>query len=475
MRSPNRNYQILDNVTLLRGRRSSNAKTNSFSKFPFIFWPNGSPCHIANMYITRKSKNNPEITADGRIPDSKAGTLGQYATYISQLTRYCFTIKCNPIDLTDSTFTDFIEMLSLEPKQSGKPGFQRDAATVVKIANECIQFLSFVGKFYGEPGFIHVDGTISLNVKETVASTFRVRAKTSLTHHSLPIPNREHHRGPISDENIIKMQDAAASISTSDFIEARRLAMLTAFEHTGARRREVASITIPAIRAALKMKIPMLTLVTLKKKGPATRSIPFNAIALNDIKKYIVYREQISARFPTERNDYLFISEKTGAPLKPETLGSEVYKLRMAAGIEEQACAHMFRHAFLTNLFIALLETHKSRSRSEFEAALLSEKDFLKELRKWTGHTNLQSLYTYLDNALALVSKKNDTTTSVHSQRIQALFDKKLVKLTDALARDVITKEQFISDFKELRLLRDNELQRYSQAEQSHYRTTTKM
>lgn len=53
---------------------------------------------------------------------------------------------------------------------------------------------------------------------------------------------------------------------------------------------------------------------------------------------------------------YLLINENTGKAILPITISNEVNKIRKAAGIEENVCAHMFRHGFITNLFIQLIK-----------------------------------------------------------------------------------------------------------------------
>lgn len=208
----------------------------------------------------------------------------------------------------------------------------------------------------------------------------------------------------------------------------------------------------------------MLNLVTVKRGQKFIREIPINALALNWVKKYLGQRFELSKKFPGSKNQFLFISETTGNPLAIETVTSTMSKLRKAAAIPEQACAHMFRHAFITNLFTLLVERHKFQSKDEFEAALINDKVFLKLVQGWTGHKSIDSLRTYIATAFDSPEAAENAAHSVHQTRTLEIYQKQADALYNEFKNGSISAEEYIRENDELQALRDIELKRYGDA-----------
>lgn len=454
--------ETIDYVNLFQRVTPRSVRSYQFYRFPFISWPNKEPCHIANLYLLNLSRLHTQISADGRRPDSKGGTLGQYASNISLLLKRCWLHGIDPYHIDDKFFEDFIIELieELNPKKPGKP--KRKDNTTINIGRECLKFLAWTGDFHGDPNFVSESGTIRISTEEIIRK-FNNARKSILTksHHSFPLPHREHTRSPIPKHNIEKMEQAIRDNTRSSFLRARHLALITLLQHTGARRAEIASLTLTALREAQLMKYPMLRLVTLKRGEIFIREIPINAIALNEVKIYLAERRKIEKQHPESKNDYLFISETTGAPIAIETVTSIIFKVRSAAGIEEQACAHMFRHAFITNLFTLLVERHKFNSQDEFEAALISDKDFLKKVREWTGHKSIESLREYLTTVFEGEKGIGDSAAGVHRTTTLSLYQEKSDALYNEFKNNLITHPEFIRRSDELMALRDLELSRH--------------
>lgn len=131
-----------------------------------------------------------------------------------------------------------------------------------------------------------------------------------------------------------------------------------------------------------------------------------------------------------KKNDhgFVFISQTTGKPLQVNTITQELYQLRKAAGIAEQACAHMFRHAFISKLFIALKEQHQIENLDGFRAVLLDVEGLLSEILQWTGHSSIESLMVYIHQSLNSKARIQKTVDKVHVVGVvnklqQRLFD----------------------------------------------------
>lgn len=455
--------EVLDQVELFERLSAGKARRQAFYRFPYITWPDGSPCHIANLYLLTLSRKHTQISADGRRHDSKGGTIGQYASYISQLIRRCWILRTDPFHISDSIFEDFVIDLIEEISADTPLKRKRLDATIINIGRVCLNFLEWVGQFHGDPNFVSANGTIKISITEIVRSINNQNKTTQhREHHSFPLPHREHSRSPISDHNIKRMEDTIVSSIQSEFSKARDQALIILLQHTGARRVEIASITLRSIKEAMLMQYPMLKLVTAKRGEVYIREVPINTIAFNDVKIYISTRAELAKRFPNSKNDFLFISETTGHPLAVETLGSCVSKIRVAAGIAEQACAHMFRHAFISNLFTLLIERHKFESKDDFEAALINDEVFLKKVQEWTGHKSLRSLRTYLTKVFNYDKTVSKTVHGVHETQTLKLYQRKADALIRKLKEGEISPEQFVLESEELRALRDHELTRYA-------------
>lgn len=455
--------EVLDHIDLFERFSAGRVKKQPFYRFPFITWPNGTPCLIANLYLLQLSKKHPQISADGRRHDSKGGTIGQYASYISQLIRRCWILKTDPYHITDKFFEDFIIDLIEEINIKHPMKRKKLDTTTINIGRVCLNFLEWVGQFHGDPNFVSANGTIRASITETVRNFNNQNKITQQRgHHSFPLPHREHTRSPIPDHNIKKIENAITNSNYSLFRKARDQAVITLLQHTGARRVEIASITLSSTREAMLMKYPMLKLVTVKRGEVFIREVPINTIALNDVKMYISVRAKLANSFPHSKNDFLFISETTGHPIAVETIGSGISKIRIAAGIEEQACAHMFRHAFISNLFTLLIERHKFESKDEFENALINDEVFLKKVQEWTGHKSLRSLRTYLTQVFSYDKTVNKTVYGVHETQTLKLYQRKADTLICKLKEGKISPEQFLLESEELQALRDHELARYA-------------
>ncbi|PZW75186.1 phage integrase family protein [Pseudomonas sp. 2848] len=454
--------ETLDHVDLFQRYAGGKTRKHSFYKFPYMKWPNNEPCNIANLYLLKLSKKHEQISADGRMQDSKGGTIGQYASYISQLIKRCWQYRIDPYHITDKFFEDFIIELIQEsdPRRLDKP--KRKDRTTLNIGRECLNFLTWIGEFHGDPNFVSEKGTIKLTTEEVIR-TFNKHHKVTKTtsHHSFPLPFREHTRSPISEHNVDRMEQAVRDSEKSEFLKARHLALLALLQHTGARRTEVASLTTSALRDAMLMKYPMLKFVTLKRGESFVREFPVNAVALKDVKDYLALRQKLIKSHPENKNDYLFISDRTAKPITPETITKIVANIRDAAGIEEQACAHMFRHAFITNLFTLLVERHKFESKDEFEAALISDKEFLRKVKEWTGHKSVESLRTYLTKVFEGDKSIGNAAESVHQTNTLKIYQKKYDALYKKFKLKEITQDEFMRQSDELMELRDLELSRY--------------
>jgi len=438
--------------------------TRDGSNMPFIVWPDKSPCLIANLYMLslrdRKGRGGKQgLSRRG----SNGGTMGTYASSISQLIRFAYQNNCDFQDLTDSHFTMFINNLRAERDVYDPTLRKKNESTITAVGRNCLDFLSFVGFFFDDEKFVSEDGVIRATKKEVNIkhnSGKLLKTEQYWHHHSFSEGERQGARDKISKENTNKLR-AAVWNDGSRFVQSRRLCLVSLLEGTGARRGEIAEIRVSDVLKADNMSEPMLRIPTFKQGSDAHRFVPVHKQLLSDLKGYIrLYRKRIINRSIGTKNDhdYFFVSETTGKPLKATTLSQEVAHLRKVAGIGEKVCAHMFRHAFITNLFVILIQRHNFENEDQFRASLLSNESFKQEVMQWTGQKNQGSIDHYLHLAFAEIAGYTDTVSGVHLVMAMEQFDQRLMELTDRLEQGMPI-AQYKSELDKLLKLRDEDFE----------------
>jgi site-specific recombinase XerC len=414
--------------------------TKDGSNLPFITWPDGTPCTPANLYMLklRDTDNGRGGLLSRR--GNKGGTIGDYAGKISQLIRFCFNVRKTFLELNDSDFTKFMSDVRMQRYKDNIKQRQKNSETTNHTGQVCLRFLQFLGLYSNQPNFVAPLGIINISLRWSarVGRNGKMYKTESIHHHSFSIGgDAGDTRNPISDSSIQLLRSAVDSAKTSDFLKSRRHLQMSFLEYAGPRRGELAEVTIAAINEAFAMEEPMLTMTTLKKGVPSIRKIPVSKMLLGEARKHVkFYRRDIISKYTItgkSDHDFLFISETTGKPLLETTTTNEINKLAKAAHIREQACPHMFRHAFCTNLFVILFERHKLRSDKEFEIRLLSDEAFLGEVKQYSGHSDLEILRGYIKTAYARINKIPETVSIVQLAMLQQQFESHLLRLLTEL------------------------------------------
>lgn len=386
-------------------------RTVSAGSIPFLHWPNGAWCFEANAYLLAMFLARRSVRCGG-------GTLLTYATQISHLIRFCWGKRLDFIDLSDTDFCRFVAGLSDADPNTAQPS--RDANTVIAIGRECLNFLAYVGRCHGEGDFVGPAGRIVCEYKESrrPASHKRAWATTSRgyrSHRAFPELGEKRIRNPIPMASIDRLRSAAVASSSSAFLLKRRLVMLKLLENTGGRRSEVGLLQVGAIRRAV-MTGGELEMPVLKREEGAHRSLP---VALHDllfVLEYIdVNRASLLRRLGLPDGDLgqIFIDARNGGPLDPRAISKEIHMLRRTAGIESIACAHMFRHRFITKLFVHFILEHQCHNEDEFRRALLDDTTLKRAVIEWTGHRWPESLEPYIHLAFDEITGFAETVDAV--------------------------------------------------------------
>jgi integrase len=148
----------------------------------------------------------------------------------------------------------------------------------------------------------------------------------------------------------------------------------------------------------------MLLVPTLKKRGGQAmyRYLPISRADIAFILQYAeIHRRPIIRRKLKGKSDHgiLLVNGVTGGPLQPNSITQEIRQLAQAAKIKGKACPHMFRHRFLTKLFVALIEQHNIENTDQFRRLLIDGEELKQKVAEWSGHSSLESLDHYIDLA----------------------------------------------------------------------------
>lgn len=418
------------------------------NNMPFMAWPDGSPCLQANAYMI-KVRMQPGRGGNGpsRL-GTKGGTFGEYAGQISHLIRFCYYNKLSFIALSDDDFCNFIDGLRKETKPNKSSQLKRTERTITSIGRRCLSFIAYVGEMNRMHNFVGVGGTISIEMVDSIFYRNGKAFKRSSVHHrSFRTASAKKTRRPIGETTIAKLRDAIDEISTSEFLCNRRHMMISLFEELGARRAEIQAITVDQIIAATKVKKPIITIKTLKRGGMGmTRELELSPPMIDELMNHIRGdRRTIMRRFKdVPDHGFLFVTERGGRPLGIDTFTTEFSVIRQASGIEEQACGHLFRHAFCTNVVAKLIAETQALNPDSFRQTLMTNKMLAERAMSMSGHATLESLLDYVDSAFRVKSKYEQVIHNVEIAMTYENYEKRRKRLREDFKKGKINKEQFI-------------------------------
>lgn len=431
----------LKNIEIIDYFGQNKVQLKSKEKFPFIVYPNGSPCHMANMYLLELEERNRSIHS-----------IKQYASNINYLVNFCFEKKIDFLKLNEGSFIDFTYELRKETDNNNPLKRARNANTLNNIVRTNLDFLNFIGNFHNKPSFVFDNigaKTNSKNIKNGEVSI----EMNGWSHKGLEVPSPRKTRNPIGKEVIDKLYEAIVEKSSSKFLQQRRIIMLRLLEATGARAGEIAIIKVNDVMEAFNND-GFMKMTTLKRKSKNTfRYVQIDLSDLHLIKNYInLYRKKIIKETIGLAKDhgYLFINEHNGDKSFDTVISNDVNVLKKVANIEEQACAHMFRHRFITKQFVNLIKQYKYENQDQFRKALLDTNTLKQKIQQMTGHQNLNSLDGYIDLAFNEVFNSKTVLDKVAVANAYESFDSQLKVLTMELVNGQISPIEFEQKQKEL-------------------------
>lgn len=435
--------------------------TKSRKNIPFVTWPDGQPCLIVNLFLLT-SLNKKKLSTNHR-----GGTLRAYAKDLTHLIRYCFDNNTDFYEMNNSNFIMFMNGIQSERKRNKPDVKKRESNTSLQIGRLTLNFLDFVGHFYNDDNFVTkvIKATKKTLRKESKKNKSQYFEVVYWHHECFETESSFKTRSPVRKVVIDSLYEAVSEIRSDrhtpteqKFLDLRNTCLIRCLEMTGARIEEISEIRVSDIVKAISQKDPKLRLVTVKQ-GEDQLSVRYIPVLHQDLvilkKYYRIYRSKIIKKIIGKKNDhdYFFVSFTTGNKMSSQSLGNLIGGLRRAAGIEEQACAHMFRHRFITKLFVRLLQQFDFENKDDFRRYLLDTNDLKTEIQQYSGHKRLDSLDVYIDEAFKEVSNLNAIVSTVNLHRAYESFDENVERLQHELISGLSVNE-YLERYNELRELR---------------------
>ncbi|MFT6247114.1 MAG: site-specific recombinase XerD [Cognaticolwellia sp.] len=368
---------------------------------PFVTYKNGVPCYEANMYIHK-------LLEDGL----KYQTIRTYANSIIALVYHVESAThLNRFrDITDATFRLFIQGLQSEKQPNGEK--VKSNNRVLEVGIRCLKFLEFVQEYHDLKLFIGKDKANAITVVETthkisIEGSRHKKVVTTTSHICLPSKDAVKRRLPVGEKDALKVWSFIQT-NVNKAVRYRDIALYQLMEQTGGRVQELHLVTVNDFKEARDMNEPSLKMHTLKRKDDqTTRHVPIPHTLVTDIAQYMKYRRKIMKKkglTGDKEHGFLFISTKTGEPFKADSWTTYLNRWKKELGIEGEFHPHLYRHAFITNKLIEIIQQHEDVTNADdFRKHLLNAETFKLQLREWTGHTQLHSLDTYIHLAFAKI------------------------------------------------------------------------
>lgn len=313
----------------------------------------------------------------------KYGSILKISYSLNHLISYCENKK---IELNQFRENDLMNISQLLKKS------EISHNSINYVLKNILNFFNFYGK-----QFLEEDNYSQKMFNAEIHKNNRNK-EDYITHKALWPKSELKIRNPINVENINKIYDEIDNLYCNKFAQKRTRIILKLLEITGARVSEISNLKVLDIVNASSGK-NLLKVKTLKRKENEHRYIPVSIDKLNEIITYIkIFRSKIIKKTIGTENDhgYLLINEKTGRHLTSNTISNDMIRLRKLAKIEQQVCAHMFRHRFITNMFIKLIESYDLENKDSFKNALMDLETLKVHIKEISGHKNVASLDHYI-------------------------------------------------------------------------------
>lgn len=407
--------------TVIRLRGGEKIVSEYIGAFPFMYWPDGRPCELINMYFLDTAKF------------TTGETLRTYASELSHLVRYCAKNNVCISRFSDSDFFTISEELQAERSKLNVLERARNKNTVRSILSRVIQFFLWYQKIFVLPTETPIIGVASES-PQIIIYQKRVRPgrgyswnAISYMHRAMPTSESREPKRPIAlqiiediqqcidSQSIIRNQSSFVLrrflnrpnffMSQLEYIRVRRHFMIWLMRRVGLRPSEMVEIDVDAHSDVLRAKRIIIPTKKRRRNIAPLRSFPITLQDATVFQRYLTARKKYlevlrQAGMGGFYSNALFLGVD-GKSIKKTSLERDFSRLVVKAGYKDvQACFSMFRHRFITYEVIVHLKEFMSETSKRRQ--MMTDTDYesiLKRVATKTGHGSVQSLWHYIDLA----------------------------------------------------------------------------
>lgn len=452
-------FTLAQGLTLFSHFEKDRPVTKDCSGLPFMRWPNGAPCSPANLFmlslLERPGKQGNGLSRSG----SKGGSIGDLASRITPLIRFCFRKGVGFAYLNDGLVAEFVDEVRLEREVGQEDGRRRSENRVQGIVRASLDFLEFVHSFCDGSTINQTDLRTTELARAQITQNPHLSGVRKLREVALSLKTtRSYELATMATDDMQRLKDAIPTDSTSEHVKQRRKLLISILEHTGARRSEVANIKVEDILAAVHAPNPILPLRSKTAVLGNSRAIPVPPALMSDAKAYIDTARRHSVRNRKGRDHgILLVNEITGEALQAESIGNDLNALKRHAGLKNQASPAMFRHGFIFNLFEQAIKQHRILSPSDFRDAFAANATFCVQIMNLTGHQSPASLERYIDLAFEAMGGDPLSATEARTVRIYRIYEHASDRLRERL-RQGMPKADYAAELEALKERRLSDL-----------------
>lgn len=370
-------------------------------KLRAIFWPSGKICWQINMYLLASRKTGLTVS-----------TVNTYASELSIFARFLYHSEVQIQDVDDDVLLRFSDYL-LQGKRSGNH--------VNRLLQRALRYLIWFQQVFPGAKLIGVAGdgcNVTVGFVEIGAKRGSIAHR--MRHMSMVPTSTPRTIRPISYSDVLKLVAACKDLGASTFRKSRDRCIVTLLADSGMRREELTWIQCSDIKEAIVNGF-RLRVRTSKRKGNPLREIPVPKLTLEVLDQFIDVQRAIHMRRLKRRlHDFvdagwLFCSYG-GRKLAPVSLTQIFNQLRECAGIQGAATPHMLRHRYIT---LQVMTRIKALQHSNVGLEMLST--ILSQVASLSGHSSVDSLWTYVDWAFEELDISDEQSGFDYSNAIGVL------------------------------------------------------
>ncbi|QKV63356.1 hypothetical protein HUW52_10855 [Pseudomonas sp. 43A] len=456
-------------VVYSRKKEAPTVRKKTISNQVYMFWPNGSPCTLINIWLQHVT-----VQATGDSAET-------FASHMTHYVRYCFNHGAHLLAV-DDTFLSGLSTHLLEEKKLKKSAITgaRSPNQVAYTIRRVIDFLIWYQMNYRLVSQPKLVGELGTGAQVTIEWKANRQGQPILYHPAIPtVRPPVSDKKPMPDNFIGKISDtiyrlktnprylfaATASqvrddyIAKNEYLYNRRLATLKISKMTGLRPDELNSIPLNLNEHPLEKRTLYIPTLKTRQRPRPIREFPLSLEDAIEISIYLKARTAFIAYLnipPTKATSFMLA--QNGKAIETRSLARDFRRLCELSGLTDvQVCLSMFRHRFITTQIAYEIAKELKRDIAQKDLWMEAvQKRILAKVAKLTGHRDPMSLKNYFDEgfAIAIASssspspKQKEALIQQLETRIHELSMHSTIYSDPKLAKGISELEQILSKLK---------------------------